>query len=245
MPFQHLSLTTMGLSNPINADDFAALLMDVEMKLDKTMTEARNTRIIGLAAGVRSALAGLISRSQSMAQVVEAMIGAQRRIDSDRSERTHLANDKHHEKENAGKIARLDSDIAAQSQVLAQHVAQYSTLQIAFMMAFGELSHLMNSQVGVTKLERLQDTMGALRLENINDMVSNQGKRQLAQASDAAELNEAHMDHLVRERIQMAVAVVVSAVGEVLSALAEIAPMADHQDDETSLSAASHLPIQG
>ena len=245
MPFQHLSLTTMGLSNPINADDFAALLMDVEMKLDKTMTEARNSRIISLAAGMRSALAGLISRSQSMAQVVEAMIGAQRRIDSDRSERTHLANDKHHEKENAGKIARLDSDIAAQSQVLAQHVAQYSTLQIAFMMAFGELSHLMNSQVGVTKLERLQDTMGALRLENINDMVSNQGKRQLAQASDAAELNEAHMDHLVRERVQMAVAVVVSAVGEVLSALAEIAPMADHQDDETSLSAASHLPIQG
>ena len=36
LPFQRLSLATMGLSNPGNAEDFAALLADVEDKLDKT-----------------------------------------------------------------------------------------------------------------------------------------------------------------------------------------------------------------
>ena len=58
-------------------------------------------------------------------------------------------------------------------------------------------------------------------------------------------MHEFGADEFVKQHVQMAVATVVSAVGEVLSALAEILPAPGHQEGETSLSEASHVPIQG
>ena len=109
LPFQRLTTESMGLSNPVNSEDFAALLADIEDKLDKTMKNNKDEKVKSLAAGVGSVLAGLIGTANSMKVLGDALITAQANLDSDKQ-----------------KLATVQSDLAtqqAQSNSLASQIS--------------------------------------------------------------------------------------------------------------------------
>ena len=115
LPFQRLSLATMGLSNPVNSEDFTALLADVEDKLDKTMKNLKDQRAIGLAAGISSALGGLVGNANSMKSLTEAILTAQSKIDSDKAKLVPLQADLATQQANS---ASLGSQINSQQNTV-------------------------------------------------------------------------------------------------------------------------------
>ena len=307
MPFQRMSLSTLGLSNPVNSEDFAALLSDIEMKLDKAMKDSRNARVISLAQGIRSALAGLISRSNAMAAMGQEMFDCQTRIDDNSTRLTSFQQDQlqanvesstlrpridaarakydqlnglvqgmdpksppylqavqardaaqavlsdlQERQSNADaragrsgqSLVMAEAQVAADRGALVALASQYSGLQLSFMAAFGELTHMFAGRSEGAHSDNLVDHASELCVDDLNDLVKAFEKRQAALDQKNVEVRQERLRDEEQDRAEGAVALVVSAIAEVLTALADIAP-ASLEGDETSAEVSNSMTFRG
>ena len=310
LPFQRLSLATMGLSNPVNAEDFAALLADVEDKLDKTMKNLKDQRAISLAAGISSALGGLFGNANVMGNLMTEILGAQAKIDSDNAKlvplKADLANQQNtsaslasqistqqgtvnslnaklagmkptdkdyaatvQARDNAvntlnslvsqkntvdAKIASdqkqidtLNADIKTQTDIINTDTPAYQALQTAYLALFAQLASV--ATLGVSTQQHVDQLIGnvnKLRTDFVDQLVKDFSSN-LAEKADASSLlRQTQFDDQVKDRVKQSLAVLISGVVDVLTALSEIAPgLQIDPNAGTSSPTTARLQIQG
>jgi hypothetical protein len=84
------------------------------------------------------------------------------------------------------------------------------------------------------------DHASELRVDDLNDLVKAFGKRQAALDEKNVEVRQDRLRDEERDRAEGAVALVVSAIAEVLTALADIAP-ASLEGDETAVEVSNSM----
>ena len=173
LPFQRLSLATMGLSNPVNSEDFSALLADVEDKLDKTMKNLKDQRAIGLAAGISSALGGLIGNANAMKALTDEILAAQAKIDSDKA-----------------KLVPLQSDLATQQNISASLGNQINSQQNTVNGLNSKLAGMKPTDKDYAATVQARDSA----VNTLNSLVSQKNGVDARIASDQKQINDLNTD---------------------------------------------------